>query len=383
ARAQDLDAFGYFYPEMWYDQVRISGWVPMAGAAVGPCYAGHANIAGLCDFVTMTRQTASIGVGGSHLVRASLSMDITPLELGGAQVHEPITGVADQVADSDEQAIAQIKEFLSFLPTNAGLEPPVISCNDPVDRREESLLRIVPFEHHKGYDMYRVIRAFVDHGHIFDIKPKWAKNMITCLARLNGRPVGIVANQPIFMAGVIDTPAAEKMAHFVEMCDAFNIPLVLLADVPGFMVGPEHERTGLVRRSMKTLYALGHCTVPIVCVIIRKAFGMGGYVMGSRGYRPNLLVGWPSAEMGGMGLGGAVEIMHRRRIAESDRPDELRAELIEELRAKMRALPTARFYGFDDVIDPRDTRRKLIHAFSLLTVKDPHLPPKKHGINPM
>ncbi|MGW8321968.1 MAG: acyl-CoA carboxylase subunit beta [Thermodesulfobacteriota bacterium] len=383
ARAQDLGAFGYFYPEMWYDQVRISGWVPMVGAALGPCYAGHANIAGLCDFVTMTRGTASIGVGGTHLVRASLSIDITPQELGGAQVHEPVTGVADQVAESDEEAINQIKEFLSFMPTNASQKPPVVPCDDPVDRRDEDLLTMVPFEHHRGYDMYRVIRAFVDHGHIFDIKPNWATNIITCLARLDGRPVGIVANQPTVMAGVIDTPASEKMAHFVEMCDAFNIPLVLLADVPGFMVGPEHERTGLVRRSMKTLYALGHCTVPILSVVIRKSFGMGGYVMGSRGYRPNLLLGWPSAEMGGMGLGGAVEILHRRRIAESNHPDELRARLLEELRDKMRAFPTGRNYGFDDVIDPRDTRATLIRALGLLSCKDPHLPPKKHGINPM
>ncbi len=233
------------------------------------------------------------------------------------------------------------------------------------------------------YDMYRVIRAIVDHGAIFDIKPDWAKNMITCLTRLNGRPVGVVANQPLFMAGVIDTPASEKMAHFVEMCDAFNIPIVLLADVPGFMAGPDHEKTGLVRRSMKTLYALGHCTVPVVSVVIRKSFGMGGYVMGSRGFRPNMLLGWPSAEMGGMGLEGAVEILHRRRIAESEDPDKLRAELVEELRSKMRAFPTAKVYGFDDVIDPRDTRPTLIQALESLPKKDPHLPPKKHGVSPI
>jgi acetyl-CoA carboxylase carboxyltransferase component len=262
------------------------------------------------------------------------------------------------------------------------LEPPIVPCDDPPDRREEILRNIVPFEHKQGYDMYRVIKPIVDDGKIFDLKPEWAKNIITCLARLDGRPVGIVANQPLYMAGVIDTPASEKMAHFVEMCDAFNIPLILLGDVPGFMVGPEHERTGLVRRSMKTLYALGHCTVPIICIIVRKAFGMGGYVMGSRGYRPNLLLGWPTAEMGGMGIGGAVEILHRRRIADSENPDALRAQLIEEMRETMRAFPTAKSYGFDDVIDPIDTRPVLIHALKSLRRKDPQLPPKKHGINP-
>jgi len=382
SRAHDLDAYGYFFIEMWYDQVRLSGWVPMVAAALGPCYAGHANIAGLCDFVTMNEKTASIGVGGTHLVRASLALDITPLELGGAQIHDPISGVADQTARSDEEAIAQIKEFLSFFPMNAGRQPPTVPGDDPVDRREEMLLNLVPIEHNRGYDMYRVIRAFVDHGRLFDIKPNWARNIITCLARLDGRPVGIVANQPLYMAGVIDTPASEKMAHFVEMCDAFNLPLILLADVPGFMVGPEHEKTGLVRRSMKTLFALGHCSVPVISIVIRKSFGMGGYVMGSRGFRPNLLLGWPTAEMGGMGLGGAVEIMHRRRIAEAEDPEGLREQLVEELRAKMRAIPTARNYGFDDVIDPRETRPTLIRALKLLRTKDPHLPPKKHGINP-
>jgi propionyl-CoA carboxylase beta chain len=290
--------------------------------------------------------------------------------------------VADQTAGTDEACIDQIKTVLSYLPSNAGQAAPVIPCDDPEDRRESVLHEIVPFDHKQGYDMYRVIRAVVDHGEIVDLKPDWARNMITCLARLAGRPVGVVANQPLHMAGVMDTPASEKMAHFVEMCDAFNIPLILLSDVPGFMVGPEHERSGLVRRSMKTLYALGHCTVPLISVVIRKSFGMGGYVMGSRGFRPNLLLAWPSAEMGGMGIGGAVEILHRRRIAASDKPEELRQQLVEELRDRMRALPTARNYGFDDVIDPMDTRPVLIRALRYLNQKDPRLPPKKHGIMP-
>ena len=230
--------------------------------------------------------------------------------------------------------------------------------------------------------MYRVIRAIVDHGNIFDIKAQWARNIITCLARLGGKPVGIVANQAKVMAGVIDTPAAEKRSHFVELCDAFDIPIVLLADVPGFMAGPECEKTGLVRRSMKTLFALGHCSVPVISLVIRKSFGMGGYVMGSRGFSPSMLLGWPTAEMGGMGLGGAVEIMHRRKIAASEDPDRLRAELTEALREKMKARAAARVYGFDDVIDPRDTRPVLIRALASLKRKDPHLPPKKHGIAP-
>ncbi|MFC1825393.1 carboxyl transferase domain-containing protein, partial [Thermodesulfobacteriota bacterium] len=282
------------------------------------------------------------------------------------------------------ECIMKLKEFLSFLPRNAGEMPPVQPCSDPIDRREENLLNMVPLSHKRMYDMYRVIRAVVDHGNIFDIKPDWAKNMITCLARMNGHPVGIVANQSMFMAGVIDTPASEKMSHFVEMCDAFNIPIILLTDVPGFMAGPDHERSGLVRRGMKTLYALGHCSVPIISVIIRKCYGMGGYVMGmGRGYQPNLLIGWPTAELGGMGLEGAAEILHRKKIAESEDPERLRAELAEELRSKIRAVPTAKKYGLDDVIDPRDTRPVLIKALDSFKSRDPHLPPKKHGISPI
>jgi len=383
ARAQDLDTFPYHFVEMWYDQVRMSGWVPMVAGVMGPCFAGHANIAGLCDFISIVESTGSMGVAGTHLVRASLSKEITPADLGGAKMHAESTGAADMLAKDDHECIAQIKDFLGFLPSNAGEKPPLIDCDDPPDRREGSLLNIVPFSHKRLYDMYRVIRAIVDHGDIFDIKSGWAKNIITCLARLNGKTVGIVANQPMFMAGVIDTPAAEKMSHFVEMCDAFNVPVVLLTDVPGFMAGHEHEMTGLVRRSMKTFYALGHCTVPVVSVVIRKSFGAGGYVMGSRGFRPNMFLAWPSAEMGGMGLEGAVEILYRRRIAESETPEQLRAELVEELRRKMRAFATARGYGFDDVIDPRDTRSILVRALESMPLKEPYLPPKKHGIAPL
>ncbi|MFC1823865.1 carboxyl transferase domain-containing protein, partial [Thermodesulfobacteriota bacterium] len=180
-----------------------------------------------------------------------------------------------------------------------------------------------------------------------------------------------------------DVPAAEKYAHFVEMCDAFGIPIILMADVPGFMVGSESERTGLVRRGMKTIYAIGNCTVPVLSVTIRKSYGLGGYIMGSRGVRTNLMLAWPTAQMGAMGIGGAVEILHRKRIAESEEPEKLKEELVEEILGQLRALPTAKNFGFDDVIDPRDTRYVLIRALESLTHKKPNLPPKKHGISPI
>jgi len=381
ARAQDLDKFTAA-AEMFYDQGRLSGWVPMAAAVMGPSYAGQANMVGQADFVVMNEKTSSLGVAGTHLVRTSLSTDITHLELAGAKMHDEVTGVADMLAKDDEDCIAKIKEFPSFFPDNAAEMPPTIPCDDPIDRREEKLLKIVPDSDKQVYDMYRVIKAIVDQGKIFDLKPNWAKNIITCLARLDGRPVGIVASQPMFMAGVIDSPAAEKYSHFLDMCDAFNIPIVILVDVPGFMAGPDHERTGLVRRSMKVLYVLGQCTVPVLSVIIRKSYGMGGGVMGMRLFRPNLLIGWPSAQMGGMGLSGAIEIMHRKRIAESEDPEKLRAELHEELLNKLRAFPLAKTFDIDDVIDPRDTRPVLIKALKHIRRKEPFLPPKKHGIMP-
>ncbi|MFC1822383.1 carboxyl transferase domain-containing protein, partial [Thermodesulfobacteriota bacterium] len=294
-----------------------------------------------------------------------------------------ISGVADLTAKDDEECIAKIKEFFSFMPGNAGEAPPIVPCDDPVDRKEEKLLDIVPMSHQRMYDMYRVIHAIVDYGKIFDIKSNWAKNMITCLARMNGRPVGIVANQPMVKAGVVDVPAAEKYAHFVEMCDAFSIPIILLADVPGFMVGSESERTGLVRRGMKTIYTIGNCTVPVLSVVIRKSYGLGGYIMGCRGIQTSLMLAWPTAQMGAMGIGGAVEILHRKRIAESDEPEKLKEELVEEILGQLRALPTAKNFGFDDVIDPRDTRPVLIRALESISHRKPNLPHKKHGINPI
>jgi acetyl-CoA carboxylase carboxyltransferase component len=383
ARAQEVDLFLTRDPEIWYDQARTSGWVPMVVGVMGPCYAGHANMAGLSDLVVMVEATSSMGNAGPHLVRETFGKDIDAFELGGARMHAEVSGMTDMVVEDDETCIEKIKEFLSFFPSNSSEIPPIIPCDDPIDRKEEKLLDIVPLSLKRMYDMYSVIRAIVDYGYIFDIKQGWAKSIITCLARMNGRPVGIVANQPMVMAGAMDAHASEKMAHFVEMCDAFNIPLVLFSDVPGFMIGPDHEKAGLVRRAMKTVYVLSHCSVPVLSVVIRKCFGIAGYVMGSRSIGMNLYVGWPSAQMSGMGIEGVVEILYRKKIAESEEPAKLRAELIEEIRRNMGALETAKQYRFDDVIDPRDTRPVIIRALESLTSKNPRLPPKKHGISPI
>ncbi len=370
-------------PNMFIKQAKLSGWVPMIAGIFGPCYAGHAILASVCDVVIMVEGTSSMGVAGTPHVRMALSLDITLEELGGARMHNEVSGCADIMVQNEEECISKIKESLSYFPDNAKEMPPIKLCDDPVERREESLLDIVPDSETRPFDMYRIIRAIVDHGQILDIKGKWAKNIITCLARLNGLPVGIAANQPMVMAGVIDTLASEKFAHFIEMCDAFNIPIIFLGDSPGVMIGPEAERTGLVRRSAKIHYAIAHCTVPTIGVIIRRCYGLGGGIMGQRFIQHSVIIAWPTGIYGEMGLRGLIEITYRKEIAESKDPDRLRAELFQKLQSQMDVIASAKSFSTDDVIDPRDTRPVLIKLLEYFKHKEPHLPPKKHGIHPI
>lgn len=383
-RAQDMDlsqSDPHGKVTMFYDQVRLSGWVPMVAGILGPAFAGHANLAAVCDLIIMVEETSSMGIAGTHFARRSISFDTTPGELGGARMHAEVSGLADVLVKDDEECILKIKDYLSYFPGNASKMPPMGSCDDPVDRKEAILRDIVPDSEKGAYDMYRIIQAVVDHGRIFDIKPDWAKNIITCLARLNGRSVGIIANQPMCKAGVIDAKGGEKMAHFIEICDAFNIPLIFFTDVPGIMIGPESEREGTVKRGLKPLFALGHKTVPSICVIIRKNYGIAAYIMGARDCGHNMVIGWPTAELGGMGLEGAVEVLHRKQISASKEPDKLREKLINEIRSKIQAINLARAFSLDDVIDPMETRPYLIKALNYLEHKVNHLPPKKHGIH--
>lgn len=383
ARVQEMDTYGYDFPDMFYDQARMSGWVPMATGIMGPCFAGHANIAGLSDYVVMVAGTGSMGVAGTHLVRASMGQDVDKEALGGPALHCNVAGTADDEARDDAACIARIREFLGYLPSNARQRPPVVPTTDDPGRREEALATVVPESSRRAYNMHAVIRAIVDDGHVFELKPTHARNVITGFARMHGRSVGIVANQPLVLAGALDSAGAEKTSHFVEFCDAFNVPLILLVDVPGVMGGTEAERTGVVRRSMKPLYALAQATVPVISIVIRKAYGMGGYILGSRAIRPTYLAAWPTAEMGAMGIEGAVETIHRRRVAAAGDPEAERKRLVEELRSQVRAVPTARAYGVDDVIDPRDTRVTINRVLDVFTQRDPQLPPRKHGIMPI
>lgn len=383
ARVQEMDTYGYDFPDMFYDQARMSGWVPMATGIMGPCFAGHANIAGMSDYVVMVSGTGSMGVAGTHLVRASMGQDVEKEALGGPALHCRVAGTADDEAPDDAACIARIRDFLGYLPSNSGQCPPVVPTTDPPDRRDESLATVVPASSRRAYDIRAVIRAIADEARFLELKPAWARNVVTGLVRMGGRSVGIVANQPMVLAGVLDSAGAEKASHFVDLCDAFNVPLLLLVDIPGVLGGTEAERTGVVRRSMKPLYALAQATVPIISIVIRKAYGMGGYILGSRAIRPTYLAAWPTAEMGAMGLEGAVETIHRKRVAAAEDPEAERRRLVEELRSQVRAVPTARAYGVDDVIDPRDTRATVNRVLDTFARRDPQLPPRKHGIMPI
>ncbi len=383
ARVQEMDTYGYDFPDMFYDQGRMSGWVPMATGILGPCFAGHANIAGMSDYVVMVSGAGSMGVAGTHLVRAAMGQDVAKEDLGGPALHCRVAGTADDEAPDDPACIARIREFLGYLPSNARLAPPVVPTPDSPDRREDSLATVVPASSRRAYDVRAVIRAIADEGRIFELKPAWARNVVTAFVRMAGRSVGVVANQPMVLAGALDSAGAEKASHFIDLCDAFNVPLLLLVDTPGVMGGAEAERTGVVRRSMKPLYALAQATVPVISIVLRKAYGMGGYIVGSRAIRPTYIAAWPTAEMGAMGLEGAVETIHRKRVAAAADPEAERARLVEELRTQVRALPTARAYGVDDVLDPRDTRATVNRVLDTFTRRDPLLPPRKHGIMPI
>ena len=305
---------------LFREEVEMSGVIPMVAAMMGPCAAGTAYIPALADFVPMVSGQGAMALAGPHLTKAVTGEDISMEELGGAKVHCRKSGVGDLEVKDDEECIEAIKQYLSYFPANCEQKPPVIETDDPDDRMSEKLMEIVPDSSRQPYDMYDVIREIVDDGEWFDIKPKFAKTLITCFARFGGQPVGIVANQPKQLAGILDNDSADKAARFINLCDAFNIPLVFLQDVPGFMVGSKVEHAGIIRHGAKMLYAVSRATVPKVTVIVRKAYGAGYYVMCGKAYEPDLIVAWPGAEISVMGAEGAVEIIGRSAIEASDDP---------------------------------------------------------------
>jgi acetyl-CoA carboxylase carboxyltransferase component len=357
---------------LFREEVVASGVIPQVAALMGPCAAGTAYIPGLADFVPMVKGRGSMALAGPHLTKAVTGEDVTQEELGGSRIHTRVSGVGDLEVDSDEECIQAIKE-----------PPPLRETADPVDRMDEELLDVLPDSPRHPYDMYDVIRRIVDDGQWFDLKPRWARTIITALARMGGRPVGIVANQPRHLGGILENDSADKAARFINLCDAYGIPLLFLMDVPGFMVGTKVEQAGIIRHGAKMLYAVSRATVPKVTVVIRKAYGAGYYVMCGKAYEPDLIVAWPSAEISVMGPEGAVNIIFRKQIEASDDPDATRAEMIEGIRKTIDPYIAAGNALIDDVIDPRETRPTVIRALEMAATKRIERPWKRHGVMPV
>jgi acetyl-CoA carboxylase carboxyltransferase component len=368
---------------LFREEVVASGVIPQVAALMGPCAAGTAYIPGLADFVPMVKGRGSMALAGPHLVRAAVGEDVTQEELGGSRVHCRKSGVGDLEVASDEECIEKIKAYLSFLPSHNEVAPPVIECDDPVERADEELLDVLPESNRKPYDMYDVIRRIVDHGDFFDMKPQWAKTIITGFGRFGGRPAGIVANQPKQLGGILDNDSADKAARFVNLCNAFGIPLVFLMDVPGFMVGTKVEQAGIIRHGAKMLYAVANATVPKITVVLRKGYGAGYYVMNGRAYEPDLIVAWPSAEISVMGAEGAVEIVFRKQVEAAEDPVAKKAELVDAYRQIIDVYIPARNAMIDDVIDPRETRPVICRGLEMAEGKRVQRPWKRNGVVPV
>jgi acetyl-CoA carboxylase carboxyltransferase component len=370
---------------LFREQVAMSGVVPMVAAMLGHCAAGTAYIPALADFVPMVKGTSSMALGGRHLVKAAVGEDVTEEEMGGSAVHTKISGVADLEVADDKECLEIVRKYLSFFPSHNQEPPPVHESADPVDRRVEELYDIVPTAPRRAYDMRKVVTAIVDDADVLWIKPEWAKNVVTGLARVGGRPVGIVGSQPMVLGGALDVNAADKVARFVWMCDAFGIPLVFLHDVPGFIVGSAVEKQGIIRHGAKMLFAVSEATVPKISVVMRKSYGAGYFVMNGTAYEADFIVAWPTAEIAVMGPDGAVNIIHRKTIEavpEEERAEK-RLELAEEIRQNIDPYIAAGHAQVDDVIDPAETRHAIWRGLEVSRAKRVERPWRKHGVLPV
>lgn len=364
---------------------QLSGWAPIVAAIMGPGFAGPTSFAALADLVVLVRGMATMGMAGPALVKASLGEDIDKQALGGADLVANEYGVADLVVDTEDECNDAIRRFLSYLPTNAGESPPVAPGPATPGGDQSVLSTYIPSDPKRAYDVKVIIETIADRGSLFELKPGYAKNIVTTFARLDGHPVGIAANQPLHLGGALDAAATEKMAHFVSLCDAFGLPLVTFIDVPGFVVGSQAERTGLARRCGRLLFELGQATVPRFSVVMRKGYGLAyGAMNGGRSYEADLALAWPTAEISAMAVEGAVDVVYRNDIRSVDDPAARRAELIAKFKAQLSAFRAAEDYGIDEIIDPSETRARLINGIARSRTRRVGLSiPKKHGISPI
>jgi len=360
----------------------LSGYVPIIVAVMGECFGGHANLTALGDFVPMTRGS-TMGLVGPPLLKSKMSLDIGKEELGGVGVHCEKSGMADLCVKDDYDCIQKIKEFLSFLPSNCHDKPPRLQSTDDSTREDKDLLHIVPSNPRRAYDMRRIIQGIVDDRCFFELKPSYARNIITGLARMDGRTVGIIANQPMWLAGAIDVSAADKASHFIEFCDAFGVPLLFLQDVPGFLPGPQSELDGIIRHSTRMIYQLAHATVPRISILIRKIYGLAHYGMCNMGFKPNLIVAWPTVEASAIDPEDAVEIMFGKTLSKSPDREKIRAEKIAQFRKRTRVDDALEAGFIDDIIDPRKTRPMIIRTLAMAGKRRKALDFKHHGISPV
>ncbi|MEU6484904.1 acyl-CoA carboxylase subunit beta [Streptomyces sp. NPDC046887] len=372
------------YGGIFQRNTKASGVIPQISVILGPCAGGAAYSPALTDFVFMVRGTSQMFITGPDVVRAVTGEEITHNGLGGADVHAETSGVAHFAYDDEESCLAEVRYLLSLLPANNREMPPATRAQDPADRRCERLLELVPPDGSRPYDMREVITEIVDDGEYMDVHERWATSVITVLARLDGQVVGVVANQPQSFAGVLDIHSSEKAARFVQLCDAFNIPLITLVDVPGFLPGVDQEHGGIIRHGAKLLYAYCNATVPRVQVILRKAYGGAYIVMDSRSIGTDLSLAWPTNEIAVMGAEGAAHVVFRRQIQQADDPEATRERLVKEYQSELMHPYYAAERGLvDDVIDPADTRSALARALSMLRAKHAPLPSRKHGNPPV
>jgi len=372
------------YGDIFFRNVKASGVVPQISVIMGPCAGGAVYSPALTDFVFMTEKTSNMFITGPQVIKAVTGEDVTAEALGGAHVHAATSGVAHFAYPDEAQTIAGIKKLLSFLPSNNIEDAPLAPCADDVSRIDEALEEIIPESPNKPYDVRDVIARIFDSGDYLEVQPIYAQNIVTCFARLAGRTVGIVANQPKSMAGVLDINASDKAAHFIRFCDSFNIPLVTLVDTGGYLPGVGQEHGGVIRHGAKILYAYSEATVPKITVILRKAYGGAYIAMCSRHLGADQVFAWPTAEIAVMGPDGAANIIFKKEIDESADPAATRAAKIAEYKKSFANPYKAAVRGYvDDVIDPAETRIKLIAALELLRTKREELPNRKHGNMPL
>jgi acetyl-CoA carboxylase carboxyltransferase component len=372
------------YADIFLRNTMASGVIPQLSVIMGPCAGGAVYSPALTDFIFMVKNTSYMFVTGPDVVKSVTHEDVTFEELGGASVHAAKSGVCHVVGEKETETLLLVREMLSYIPQNNMEDPPTMPTTDDPLRADVELDTIVPDSPNKPYDIKEIIHRVVDDGHFFEIHEEFAKNIVVGFARLGGNSVGIIANQPMVLAGVLDIDASEKAARFIRFCDSFNIPIVTFVDVPGFMPGTHQEHGGIIRAGAKLLYAYCECTVPKLTVITRKAYGGAYDVMSSKHIRGDLNFAWPTAEIAVMGPDGAVNIIFRRELAEAENPDQRKAQLVEEYRQKFASPYVAASRGYiDDIIEPRDTRARLINGLQAFQNKRDSNPARKHGNIPL